>query len=78
MWGGGELIENRAILVDDGIGWKIHFEYPVNSSLHIIFNDGDCYAISGDQTISTGYPIFDKPTIVKIEPSSDDIYQYTF
>lgn len=65
-------------MVDGGIEWDIHFEYPVNSHLHIIFSDGECGVILGSQTINTGYPIFDKPTIVKIEPPSDDIYQYTF
>lgn len=75
---GGKLIENKAILVEDGHNWKIRFEYPINSDLHIIFSDGECYVILGSQTINTGYPSFDKPTIVKIEPQFDDIYQYTF
>lgn len=65
-------------MVEGSPNWKIRFEYPINSDLRIIFSDGEYYAILGSQTIHTGYPSFDKPTIVKIEPPFDDIYQYTF
>lgn len=75
---GGGLIENKAILVDDGFEWNIHFEYPVNSNLHIIYSNGEKYVIRGTQIIDSGHPSFNKPTIIKIEPPYDDIYQYTF
>lgn len=54
------------------------FDYPVNSHLQVNFADGSVNVIKGNQQYSTGYPIFDKPTIVGIDPLEDDKYIYTW
>ena len=75
---GGGKIENKASLSEGTNSWVLMFDYPVNSNLIIHFTDGPLYMLAGAKDIDTGYPTFDKPTIESIEPSSDDMYNYTF
>jgi hypothetical protein len=54
------------------------FDYPINSHLKVNFADISVNLIKGEQQYSTGYPSFDKPTIVSIDPLEDDKYIYTW
>lgn len=74
---GGKVV-NKVQLVDNGIEWFLMFDYPINSDLEVNFADGSVQAIKGKQQYSTGYLIFDKPTIVGIDPLEDDKYIYTW
>lgn len=74
----GGKIENKASLSEGTNSWVLMFDYPVNSTLTIHFTDGTLYMLAGTKDVDTGYPTFDKPTIESIEPSSDDMYNYTF
>lgn len=75
--GGGKIV-NKVQLVEGVFEWLLMFDYPVNSHLHVNFADGSVDVIKGGQQYSTGRPIFDKPTIVGIDPLEDDKYIYTW
>ena len=75
---GGSKIVNKVQLVEKGADWVLMFDYPINSDLQVNFADGSVNIIKGNQQYSTGYPIFDKPTIVGIDPLEDDKYIYTW
>jgi hypothetical protein len=77
--GDGDKVVNKVQLVEGSIEWELLFDYPINSDLHINFaNGGETWIVKGKQQYSTGYPKFNKPTIVGIDPLKDDKYIYTW
>jgi hypothetical protein len=74
-----DKIVNKVQLVEGSIEWELMFDYPINSSLQVKFADGYVVGLfKGKQKYSTGYPKFNKPTIVGIDPLEDDKYIYTW
>lgn len=71
-------VVNKVHLVEGKFEWLLMFDYPVNSHLKVNFADGSVDVIKGNQQWGTGYPSFDKPTIVGIDPLEDDKYIYTW
>jgi hypothetical protein len=78
--GGSDKVVNKVQLIEgEGeIEWVLMFDYPINSNLKVKFANGSVNLIKGKQQYSTGYPIFEKPTIVGIDPLEDDKYIYTW
>lgn len=78
-WQEPELIENKAMLRKGDTEWIIEFDYPINSWLTIMFNDGSWTTCSkGIDSKAVGTPSFEDIGIINIDPSSDDKYIYTF
>ena len=75
----GDKVVNKVQLVEGSIEWELMFDYPINSSLQVKFANGLVVGLfKGKQQYSTGFPKFNKPTIVGIDPLEDDKYIYTW